>query len=149
MKTEELPVQMMELNNYIDSLFVQLDVAFAAKMRHSKFEMLAMLTLFLSVFSGQGWIMSLAWLVFWVAHSHGYLVLGKRLDYLFGEIDGCFKTLEILGILEKGSWTGRKNKKTKSIFASIVKGWQDFKEKVQKEMWGVEAIPVPAMSILR
>ena len=145
---KQLPPQAIELNNYIDLLFEEIQEAMSVRQRNMKFELASLATYLIAVFLGNPIISSLAFLLFWGIFLYGVMFLSREVDKKMGELDGCFKTLEILGFLEKEHWTKRKKKTLKDLFEPMVKVWRSLKEKMQREPYGDAPLQSPVAALV-
>lgn len=142
-KKDDIPHQLQELSDYIDQLFVELE---ENSKRHNTY--LVMLTLALigniaGIFL-PWFITIISNLIFWGVFIYGTYFVQLRGTELHGKIDGCFTTLEILGMMDKGHWTKRKKPRFSDLFTPLVKVWETAKEKMRREPYGQ---PIPALAI--
>jgi len=120
------------IRQYIDILFDDMHERFETWRRWSKIEAMAMLAFLISVIVlSSAWAVILGfnlWFIILITKHHW---VEKPLDKTFGELDGCFKTLELLGLIELPKPSGKKDKKNKrALFEQVKETWGRLKQGV-------------------
>lgn len=145
---KEIPPQVKELNAYIDSLFDQMDVAFEKQKKAMIYQLAALALQIACLFLAPAPIAAIANVLFWSTFLYGTFFIQPRIGEVASEIDGCFKTLEILGFIEKNPFGGRRKRRTLAdLFAPLVRSWQTLKEKAQRETYG-QGMPSPVAAMI-
>lgn len=136
-KTQFVQQRTEELTAYIDQLFVELELAWDTHNR-SRFMSSGTLLVFLLVTMAEaaypsGWASInhfVATLLFWSVLGREWLWVIPRFLGGKDELRGVFKTLEILGMLEKKGDGEKRIKKYKESF--IAKAWAALKQKARE-----------------
>lgn len=115
------------LKEYMDQLFVDMDELFEKSKRYTKLEFITLLTIVVTIFASNFLIMIVAWNVWFFLFIFKTIKIDRPLNKKLGEIDGCFKTLELLGLFEKDPPSGGKKESKKSLLARLKETWGKIK----------------------
>lgn len=130
--------RMQELGQYIESLFAELDLAHRRRAKHRAYFLAAWGTWMLAgmchaVFGG--WeldaLNQAAMLVFWGVAWAEWMIIMPHHFGIIDQLEGCFRTLEILGMLEPRDRGRRRIKKYKESW--MYKFWQALKSQKMQQ----------------
>lgn len=127
-----------ELRTYIDGLFDTVQVKIKASNRFAKLDLATFLLFLLTMFVGPDSAHEWAETLLYGQLLFGHIFIHSRVVFTFKEIDGCFNTLEILGMLvrEEDNDDDRKKRRVKMKRESwIAKMWEALKSKQQQEAY--------------
>lgn len=111
------------LKEYIEQLFEEVEGLFEKSKRYHKLEFMSMLTLIITViFFNSIFIVLAAWNLWFVLFVIRGIYIDRPLNKKFGEIDGCFRTLRLLGLLDDEPPRGKKESK-KSLMERLKETW--------------------------
>lgn len=130
--------RMQELGKYIDALFVTLNKEYALMRSSHNMEGVILLTYFISVFSDAfngGDISHWAFLLWVVVIMRNGLFIQSKMVRADAEIDGCFRTLKILGMMSDDDNHRRHKKAKKMMRETWAQRWERIKSKLQKEAY--------------
>jgi len=145
MRRQEAEFKVSELSKYIDALFVEGDRQLALSSRSRFLETCAVITFLLSL-TARVWFDSpvllvateFAELLFWLTMIRGWLFFTVKLHGVGREIEGCFRTLEILGYMEERD--GRQKKGQKYRVSWLEKVWEWTKQNERKQAFGMASV---------
>lgn len=125
-----------ELQQYIDALMLEADIAFNAIHSHFKLEMLALVTWIVALVTiGDGIIESFAWGLWFGLAVFDWFIYQPRLTRSLAKLDSCFETLRILGLLNKDNDNGKRKLK-RFRDNPIERLWAKIKRQKQEEVYG-------------
>lgn len=110
------------LTAYIDRLFKDSDVLFDTWKRWLKIEMITMATFAIAVIlTNNPWIWLAGFNLWFLVLVYRSMKIDGPLNKKFGEINGCFETLYLLGMLDEPPRRGKKEKKNKGALLERLK----------------------------
>jgi len=125
---EKAKETLSEIGKYMDDLLTQMREGHALHRRSSKLEMAALGTIILTLFFAEELIHDLAFLLFLLTAFRNWAYIYPKVVRASYEFDGCIRTLEILGMLDRGDKHRRKSKRYRQswIAAAWARAKPDF-----------------------
>lgn len=124
-----------EIAEYMDSLLKQMREQHALHMRSMKLELASLFTVILTILAphASDWLYVIAINLFWLVMFRNWAIIFPKCYRAADELDGCFRTLEILGMLDKGDKHRRQSKRYRKSW--IAEMWERSKMKSREEAY--------------
>lgn len=123
-----------EIAEYMDSLLKRMREEHTLHMQSMKLEMATAFLLPLTALSPvPEYVTTLALLLFWFVIFRSWAIIYPKCNRASHEFDGCIRTLEILGMIDKGDKHRRKSKKYRESWVAAM--WERAKMKSRQEAY--------------
>lgn len=126
---------MQAISAYMDELLTGMREGHRLHMRSAKLELAALGTMIVTLFTPEqySFLYLIALNLFWFTMIRNWAVIWPKVTRCSHEFDGCIKTLEILGMIDRGDKHRRKSKKYRESY--IAKMWEAMKQKQRQEAY--------------
>lgn len=118
---------------YMDTLLRGMREGHLLHMRSMYMELTTMALLVLTVLIGPDWTTAAANFLFLFVMFRNWAFIWPKVNQHSQEFDGCIRTLEILGMIDRGDKHQRKSKKYRESW--IAKMWEMAKQKKRTEAY--------------
>ena len=137
-KRELATQKLTELTQYMDTLMLGLREAVYAAQRSTRLEIAALAVWVLTLFIGTDLISEVAWLLWLFTLLRSWIFIMPKLTKYDSELDGVFRTLDILGMIEHDKHNKRQQRRKKRFanpYAGLVAKWERIKSKMRTEAY--------------